>query len=66
MLIGALALLGLSMAAVIAGLGYAVLELVLRNYRLSVLGSLTVIAATPFVLIGHNLTVIATDLVAHR
>lgn len=66
MLIGGLALLGLSVAAVIVGLGYAVLELVLRNYRLSVIGSLVVISAVPFVLIGHNLTVIATDLVAHN
>lgn len=66
MLIPALALLGLSTAAMVVGIVYALLELVLGNYRLSAVGSLVVISATPLALIGHNLTILATDLVAHR
>jgi hypothetical protein len=64
-LIAALTLLSVSSAALIVGAGWGLVELALRNYRLAALATLIAVAALPFVLIGRNLTILATSLVAH-
>lgn len=61
----AITLLALGGAITVAGLAAAVLELALGNYRLSILSSLTCLAATPLVLIGHHATQLATRLATH-
>lgn len=65
MLIGWLAVLVVSTGAVVLGIGVAVMELAVRNYGGSIVGSLVSIAAVPFVLIGHNLVNLSTPLAVH-
>lgn len=62
MLIGSTVLIGFAVAVMIIGFTSAVVELLLRNYHLSAIGSLAAIAATPLLLIGQNLLALATPL----
>lgn len=62
MLIGSTVLIGFAVAVVVIGFTSAVIELLLGNYHLSVIGSLASIAATPLILIGQNLLELATPL----
>lgn len=66
MLIVAIVLLVASCGVAIAGVGVALVELVLRNYRLAAVASLATIAASPVILIGQNLLALATPLAANR
>lgn len=63
MLTGVL-LTAVAAAIVVVGVASAVIELALRNYHHSIVGSLAALAASPLVLIGTNLIALATDLVA--
>jgi hypothetical protein len=64
-LIAAIALLVVSCGLAIAGVGVALVELVLRNYHLAAISSLTALAVSPLILIGQNMLALATPLAAN-